>query len=266
MPTLTANAPGTFCWLELHAHDPQAAQRFYSAFFGWTPEETRIGPGENDVYTVYRLDGQPAAASVAMMAEQRSQGMPPSWLSYIAVEDADAAAARARELGGTVLMGPFDAMELGRMAIVQDPAGAVFAVWQAKTNPGIGVREEPGALGWSELATTDAARAQDFYAGLFGWKPETTNMGMEYTTFTGTTGMVGGMYAITPQMQGMHPCWLPYFVTTDTDAAAEKARSLGATVMAGPQDIPGIGRFAMIQDPQGAMFYVIRFDMPASAS
>lgn len=266
MPTLTTHAPGTFCWLELHAHDAAAARRFYSALFGWSVRDTPIGPGEHDVYTVYQLDGRDAAASTAMAAEQKAGGMPSSWLEYIAVENADESAARARELGGTVLMGPFDAMDLGRMAIVQDPAGAVFALWQARRQPGLGVRDETGALGWSELATTDTGKAKTFYTGLFGWEGDTQDMGMEYTVFRGPTGMVGGMYAITPEMAGMPPCWMPYFLVDDADASAEKAGSLGATVLKEPSDIPGVGRFALIRDPQGAMFYVIRMQMPAASS
>jgi uncharacterized protein len=266
MPTVTTHAPGTFCWLELHAHDPAAAKRFYAEMFGWTTNDMPVGPGENDVYTVYQLDGRDVAASTAMMPEQRAGGMPSAWLQYIAVENADETAAKARELGGTVLMGPFDAMELGRMAIIQDPAGAVFAVWQAKSHPGLGVRGDTGSLGWNELATTDTAKAQEFYGGVFGWRGETQAMGMEYTVFHGETGMPGGMYQITEEMQGMPPCWLPYFAVDDADAAAGKARSLGATVMVGPADIPSVGRFALVRDPQGAMFYVIRFLPPTSNS
>jgi hypothetical protein len=182
------------------------------------------------------------------------------------VEDADRSAGRAGELGGTVLTGPFDAMDLGRMAIVQDPGGAVFALWQAKSHPGLGVRDEVNALGWSELATNDTAQGKAFYTGLFGWESDTQDMGMEYTVFSAATGMVAGMYALTPEMAGMPPSWMPYFVVNDAEASVEKARSLGATVLKEPADIPGVGRFALIQDPQGAMFYVIRMQMPDAAS
>ncbi|HSU12775.1 VOC family protein [Longimicrobium sp.] len=267
MPTLTAIAPGTFCWLELAAHDPAAARRFYTEMFGWTAFDTRFGPGENDIYTIYRLDGQDVGASYAMQAEHPVPGAPSSWMSYVAVEKVDDAAARVRDLGGTVLGGPLDVMDVGRMAMVRDPGGATLALWEARKHAGIGVRGEPGSLGWNELATPDTAQAQAFYRGLFGWEPQTTQMGdQEYTVFSGPSGMVGGMYALRPEMAGMPPCWLPYFVVSDTDAAAEKARSLGATIHMEPDDIPTIGRFALLQDPQGAMFYIIRFEMPGSSS
>ena len=263
MPTLTTHAPGTFSWIELAATDADAARRFYTEMFGWEATDTPIS--DDEVYTIYRIGGQDVGASYAMMQDQREMGMPSNWVSYVAVEDADATAARARELGGTVMAEPFDVMEHGRMAVIQDPTGAVFAIWQARNHPGVGVKGEAGSLGWNELATTDTGRAKDFYSGLFGWQGDTQNMGIEYTVFNGPTGMIGGMYGITAEMQGMPPCWLPYFVVEDADAAAEKARSLGATVMVGPDDIPTVGRFAMIQDPQGAMFYVIKF-LPREAT
>jgi len=198
-----------------------------------------------------------------MDADQKAMGMPSAWLSYVSVDDVDASAARARELGAQLLAEPFDVMEHGRMSLVQDPTGALFALWQAGTHPGVGVRGEPGSLGWNELATNDPAMAREFYTGLFGWRTDVMNMGMEYTVFLGDAGPLAGAYALTPEMEGMPVCWMPYFGVDDPDAAAAKAASLGATVLKGPEDIPGIGRFAMIRDPQGAMFYVMRFDPPA---
>jgi predicted enzyme related to lactoylglutathione lyase len=261
-PTRT---PGNFCWIDLGAHDAEAAKRFYTAFFGWTADDSQYGPAEGDVYTTYKLGGRSVAASYPMDADQKAMGIPSAWLSYVAVESADASAARAKELGASILAEPFDVMEHGRMAMVQDPTGALFALWQAGTHPGFGVRGDPGSLGWNELATNDPARARDFYTGLFGWRADVMNMGMEYTVFNGDTGPLAGAYALTPEMEGMPVCWLPYFAVEDPDTMAEKAISLGATVLKGPEDIPGIGRFAMIRDPQGAMFYIMRFDPPASS-
>lgn len=257
---MAAPTPGTFCWIELAADDAAVAKRFYTELFGWSATDNPIGPGPNDIYTIYRLGGRDVAASYSMMPDQRAAGIPSNWLSYIAVESADDAAARARELGATLMSGPFDVMEHGRMAMVQDPAGAVFALWQAKSHAGVGVRGEAGSLGWNELATPDPDGAKAFYTGLFGWTADTQDMGtMHYTVFSGTEGMVGGMYQLTEQMQGMPPSWLPYFSVDDADAAAEKARALGAQVHVQPSDIPNVGRFSLLQDPQGAMFYVIKF-------
>jgi predicted enzyme related to lactoylglutathione lyase len=261
-PTLT---PGHFCWIDLGAHDAAAAKRFYTALFGWTAADNQYGPTEGDVYTTYQLGGRAVAASYPMDADQKAMGMPSSWLSYVAVADADAGATRAKELGASIVAEPFDVMDVGRMALVQDPTGALFALWQAGTHPGFGVRGEPGSLGWNELATHGVARARDFYTALFGWRTDVMNVGMEYTVFLDDQGPLAGAYDLTPEMEGMPPGWLPYFAVEDADASAAKAASLGGTVLKEPADIPGIGRFSLIRDSQGAMFYVMRFDPPTTS-
>jgi predicted enzyme related to lactoylglutathione lyase len=261
-PTLT---PGHFCWIDLGAHDAAAAKRFYIELFGWTAVDSQYGPTAGDVYTTYKLGGRAVAASYAMDPEQKAMGMPTSWLSYVSVEDADASAARAKELGASIVAEPFDVMEVGRMALVQDPTGALFALWQAGTHPGFGVRGEPGSQGWNELATHGAAKARDFYTALFGWRSDVMNVGMEYTVFLDEQGPLAGAYELTPEMAGMPPGWLPYFAVEDADASAAKAASLGGTVLKEPADIPGIGRFSLIRDAQGAMFYLMRFDPPTTS-
>ncbi len=265
MTDTPSHAPGTFCWVDLAAHDAEAARRFYTAFFGWTAVDSQYGPAEGDVYTMYKLDGRDVAASYAMDADQKAMGMPSSWLSYVAVADADASAARAKELGAALPAEPFDVMEHGRMALVQDPGGALFALWQAGTHQGVGVRGEPGSLAWTELTTNDIAGAREFYTGLFGWRTDVMQVGMEYTVFLNDEGPLAGAYVLTPEMEGMPVTWLPYFGVEDPDAAAAQAMSLGAEVMVEPTDIPGVGRFAMIRDPQGATFYVMRYDPPANS-
>jgi predicted enzyme related to lactoylglutathione lyase len=261
--TPITHAPGTFCWLDLGARDAQAARRFYTSLFGWEANDNQYGPAEGDVYTMYRLNGNDVAASYPMDPNQNSAGFPSAWLCYVAVENADASAARARELGATLMAEPFDVMDVGRMALVQDPTGALFALWQAGRHAGFGERGGPGTPGWFELATGDAEKAGAFYTGLFGWTSETmNNTGMDYTVFSGPAGMLGGMYQIGEHNAGMPPCWLPYFVAENTDQAAEKAKPLGAEVMYGPMDVPGVGRFALLRDVQGAMFYLATFLPP----
>jgi hypothetical protein len=261
MPTVTTHAPGTFCWLDLGAHDLGVAREFYTRLFGWETVENRYGPDEGDVYVMFTLRGRDVGAAYAMDPNQAMMGIASAWLCYVAVESADAGAARARELGASLMADPFDVMEVGRMALVQDPGGALFALWQGSSHPGVGVRDEPGAAGWWELATHDTERADEFYSRLFGWTGQAMEgtPGIEYTVFSGATGMVGGMYGITAQMEGMPPCWMPYFIVDGTDAAAEKVASLGGTVLHGPLDVPGVGRMALIRDPQGAMFNIITY-------
>ena len=262
MPTFTTHAPGTFCWLDLGAQDAEAAKRFYTRLFGWEAADNRYGPAEGDVYTMYRLGGKDVAASYGMDPNQKTMGMPTAWLCYVAVEDADAAAARAKELGATVMAEAFDVMDSGRMALVQDPTGALFALWQGRSHPGFAVREEPGAAGWFELATRDPARAREFYTSLFGWTTSTMDTGVEYTVFHTPTRMAGGMYGITEGTEGMSPGWIPYFVVNGTEAAMEQAKELGGTVMHGPVEFPQVGRTALLRDAQGAMFHVITLAAP----
>lgn len=266
MTDTPSHEPGTFCWVELQAHDPAAGKRFYTEMFGWTFTDTKYGPGDADVYTIFELDGRKVAAQMTMEEHRRSLGIPSHWLSYASVASADESATRVRELGGTLLMEPFDVMHLGREAILRDPTGAVLALWEPKAHAGVGVRDEAGSLGWTELGTTDPEAAKAFYTGLFGWGTQMMEGAgdMPYTLFTLGEKMAGGMFQVTPDMQ-MPNSWLPYFLVEDVDASTERARSLGATALMGPMDIPNVGRFTLLQDPQGAMVYIFKLaDMPTS--
>ena len=149
------------------------------------------------------------------------------------------------------------------MAVVQDPTGAVFALWQAGTHSGAGVVNVPNSLCWNELATPDTTKAGDFYTGLFGWGKNVQEMGpMVYTSFMNGDRPAGGMYKPTPEMGEIPPNWLVYFAVDDTDAKLQKANELGATTIVPAMDIPGTGRFAVVQDPQGAAFGIIKLDAP----
>jgi predicted enzyme related to lactoylglutathione lyase len=180
-------------------------------------------------------------------------------MSYVTVESADRAAARARELGGTLLMEPFDVMEHGRMAVVQDPTGAVLALWQPNQHAGVQVRDEADTLCWNELYTRDTAGAATFYTGLFGWKARTDPGG--YTEWVRGEGSAGGMLAIQPEWGPMPPHWLPYFSVQDCDATVKRAADLGGGAMMPARDIAKVGRFAILRDPQGAAFAVIKLEM-----
>ena len=263
MPEMTAYRPGTFSWADLGAHDPPVAERFYTSLFGWTARHDRFGPGEDDVYVMLQKDGRDVAALYRMDEAQRSQGIPSAWLSYVTVDDAARAAEKARELGGTVVSDAFDVMDYGKMALIADPGGALLALWEPGAHIGAGVRDEAGALCWHELATGDTARAGQFYGGLFGWTAEPfEGSEMPYTLFMNGGEQAGGMYALTPEID-MPPSWMPYFATDDADETARRAEELGGTVLMGPQDI-SIGRFALLRDPQGGMFYVIHIVMQNS--
>lgn len=170
----------------------------------------------------------------------------------------DAAAAKAKELGGQLLMGPFDVLEEGRMALIQDPTGATFALWQARKHKGIGAYQEPGALGWTELATKDAASAATFYSKLFGWtaKPS-ADPAMPYTEWGLDGTPFGGMMEISdqcgPAWKDIPSHWRVYFQVKDVDERRSRATALGTKVRP-PRDISQEGRFAILADPQGALF------------
>ena len=257
MADVSSHAPGTFCWPELATTDQKAAVAFYRALFDWEVNEQPMGPTET--YSLFRMRGVDVAAGCSLPAEQRQHGVPAHWNAYVAVANADESAARARALGATVLAGPFDVMDAGRMAVLQDPTGAVFQVWQASRTIGVRILNEPGALCWTELATRDTKAATAFYTALFGWTAKVGGAGtpMEYTEFLnqGTPGV--GMMAMPDMVPSDVPAyWMPYFQVVNCDTSAERARTLGATLLLDPTDIPNTGRFSVVRDPQGAAFAV----------
>jgi hypothetical protein len=256
MTTTTAHAPGTFCWIELATTDQAAATSFYASLFGWSWRDDPMPQG--GTYTMCQSGGRDVAAIHTLPTEQAAQGLPAHWFPYVAVASADEAVARAGSLGGTAMGEAFDVMDFGRMAVLRDPTGAVLGVWQAKRFPGVGVRDEPNAMCWNEVLSPDRATAAAFYAALIGW--DTSPMPMptgEYTVFmSGEVGKAGCMQ-ITPEMGPLPPHWATYFAVADCDATTARAKALGATVLHGPEDAPGIGRWAALQDPQGAAFSII---------
>jgi hypothetical protein len=262
MSEFTSLPPGSFCWPELATTDQKSGVAFYRTLFGWDVDDQPMGPGET--YSMFKMRGKEVAAGYTMRPEERQHGAPPHWNTYISVENADAAAQRAQALGGKVLAPPFDVMDAGRMAILQDPTGATFQVWQPKRHLGTRIQGEPGALCWTELATRDTRAAETFYTQLFGWRVKRgPDGGMEYTEFSVGETPSGGMMAMPSQVPSQVPAhWTPYFQVTDCDASAAKATSAGGKTIVPPTDIPKVGRFAMIQDPQGATFAIFK---PANA-
>ena len=215
------------------------------------------------VYTMLQQNGKDVGALYQLMPDMVAQGIPPHWLSYISVTSADETTEKAKNAGATILKGPFDVMTVGRMAVIQDPTGAVFALWQAGTSKGAGIYNVPGSFCWNELATTDTNKAGDFYSTTFAWGKDVQNFGpMEYTMFKNGDKSAGGMFGITPEMGNVPPHWLVYFAVDDCDAKVQKATELGARVMKPADDIPGVGRFAILLDPQGAAFAIIKLDNP----
>lgn len=257
MVRMTTYPHGTFCWVELSTTDTEAAKAFYGSLFGWETEDSPAGGG---VYTMCKKGDVSVAAIQSLQEEMRSQGHPPFWMSYVNVDDVDASAAKAEELGGRILAPPFDVMDVGRMAVVQDPTKAALALWQAASHPGAGIVGEPGALCWNELSTADVETAHAFYTGLFGWTSEKQDMGrFVYTVFSTAGRQVAGMAPLTPEMGPMPPSWGVSFAVEDVDGDAGRIKDLGGNVVMPPMDFPG-GRFAVASDPQGAFFSIVRLN------
>jgi predicted enzyme related to lactoylglutathione lyase len=255
MTHIDKHSAGSFCWIELATTDQNAAKGFYSSLFGWSPRDSPIGPSE--FYTIFKLEGRDAAAGYTLRPDQRTQGVPPNWMIYITVDSADQAAAKAKQLGGTAIMPPFDVMDLGRMAVIQDPTGAHFCVWQARKNTGIGIAGVAGSLCWADLSTPDAKRASDFYSALFGWQimaDEKDKSG--YLHIKNGAHFIGGIPPAAHRPRGVPPHWLAYFWVDDVDASAAKAKKMGANLYVAPMTIENVGRMAVIADPQGAVFAI----------
>jgi len=268
MPTMTAYANGTFCWPELGTTDTKAAFAFYKELFDWGINELPMPDGS--VYAMLKKGSDDAGAMYTLMPDMVKQGVPPHWMSYVAVDDADATAAKVKANGGTVVMGPMDVkpdgnMLIGRMAVCQDPEGATFSLWQAGLHIGANVVNEHGALCWNELYTRQPDAALAFYKAVFGWgfNPMPMGDGPPYQIALVGERPNGGIMAMQPGMD-FPPNWLVYFAVDDCDARLEKAKKGGGEVLMGPMDAGGIGRFAVLKDPQGAVFAIIKLAQPST--
>ncbi|GGX71808.1 VOC family protein [Streptomyces anandii] len=236
------------CWAELGTSDLQAAKRFYGEVFDWRcetdPREELRG------YTVVRLGD----AAVAGLGPLYRPSQPVAWSVTFAVGNADAAANKVAQAGGTVIRGPIDVFDEGRLTVALDPSGAAFHLWQAGEFCGADVFNRPGSLGWVELSTRDIKRARDFYTSVFGWSVNAsewyTQWGLHGEDFGGVTSMHDRFPADVP------PHWLPYFAVEDVDATAETALRAGAKALQEPTSVPDGPRIAVLRDPQGAAFGV----------
>jgi hypothetical protein len=266
MPEFREHLPGAFCWAEVATTDPRAAKSFYGGLFGWKFRDQPAGAF--GVYSMCALGGKDLAGLYELAPKLREMGVPPHWMPYVSVASADAAAAKIRAHGGTVQQGPFDVMEVGRMAVCQDPTGATFSIWQAKAHGGASVMGENGTPCWFELATKGVARAERFYREVFGWSVKASSIpDMPYHEFTppGAEGPQGGLMELRPEHGPVPPHWLIYFTAADCDADAAKARKLGGAVRVPPMDIPHVGRFAVLADPAGASFAIITLSFDPKA-
>jgi predicted enzyme related to lactoylglutathione lyase len=244
MGSRTNFPPGTFSWVDLATADVESARDFYTALFGWVGDAEAGG-------SMLRLDGSLVAAIFPLSDESRAAGTPPSWTSYVTVTDVDTLVARAVALGGAVAREPFDIADVGRVALIQDPQGAVVALWQAGTHFGAERVNDLGCLTMNELATSDLDAARAFYEGLFGWTTDLADTGPGGPTLVSVLNE-GSLNAYMSEEPGT-PHWRAYFTVESTAATVAQLEALGGSVLAGPFPIPD-GSIAVVQDPQGAEF------------
>lgn len=255
MSERTSYVPGTPCWVDLAAPDLDAAEGFYRELFGWEIPE-RPDSAEMGGYRRAKLGGRDVAGAMPLMQE----GQPPAWSTYISVDDADAISRAIQENGGTMVAEPMAVKTFGRLAIFTDPEGAFFGLWEPADFAGAELVNEPGTVSWNELETRDPAAAKEFYGRVFGWEFEETEGpgGMAYNVAMVDGARVAGMADISGRVpDGVPAHWMTYFAVADAEEAVAKVESGGGAVQFGPVDIP-VGRFAMVTDPAGAAFAVIR--------
>jgi predicted enzyme related to lactoylglutathione lyase len=241
-------------WVDLASSNAQASRRFYSDLFGWGVE---VSPDpQYGGYGIARLGGQ----DVAGIGPKMSPEAPDAWSLYLGTRDADEAARQVEAAGGTVVAAPFDVGDQGRMAVFQDPSGAFISVWQG-TRMGGFQTDAPNSFGWAELNARGADRAIPFYTRVFGWTTRTSDMGegrAPYTEFLLDGESVAGAWEMNPAVPAQVPSyWQVYFAVADVDVAFASALDAGARELVSPQDFPG-GRFAIVTDPQGASFGLLR--------
>lgn len=256
MSERTSYEPGIPCWIDVSSPDLDATVAFYAGLFGWDVPEAE-NPEQTGGYRLALLRGKP----VAGLMPQMQAGQPVAWSTYVSVADADATAAAAREAGAAALAEPMDVMDLGRMGVFADPAGAVFGIWQPRSFTGAEVVNEAGAFCWSEVNTRDPEGARSFYGGVFGWAFEEREFGGSgtYTVISADGDGFGGLFDMRGRLPDeVPPNWLVYFAVDDAEATVEQAKRDGGSVAMGPTEIGEVGQIAVLQDPLGATFAVIQ--------
>ena len=243
---------GMPCWVDLGVPDVEKSAAFYAALFGWQIE---IGPAEMGHYSNAMVRGVPVAA----IADQQQPGMV-FWATYLAVDDLVAAVAKVVPAGGTVILEPMEVGPFGTMAVILDPGGAQVSLWKAGEHLGAGLVNEPGTLCWNELTTRAVDESLAFYEAVVGLKGDNQNFaaGDYYELQTPSGRAVAGLM---PMLGDMWPPelpnhWMVCFAVEDTDATAARCVELGGQAVVPPTDIPP-GRFAVLNDPDGAHFSII---------
>jgi uncharacterized protein len=269
--------PGVPCWVDTGQPDPEAASSFYGGLFGWDLQDVMPSEAESK-YFIARLRGGDVAAVASLPEGAPARAV---WNTYIWVDSADETAAKARAAGGAVATAPFDVQDAGRMAVLTDPEGAPFCVWQAMNQRGAKVVNEHGSLNFNTLVTRNVEAAKAFYGAVFGWQTlaipagvmwtlpgygdhleeKTPGLRAQMTQLGAPEGFIDVVAALDPIADGggdTSAHWRVTFAVDDAAAVAARARELGGEVVSGPIDAPW-ARLAVINDPQGATFIASQF-------
>lgn len=241
---------GRFVWHEHLSRDPKAAIAFYTEVIGWKTQPF----GDSD-YTMWVSDQGPLGGTMKFPPEGQKAEAPPTWMGHVQVDNVDETATLAKKLGGKVHKEPTDIPEVGRFAVIADPQGATFSVFQPNDPMALHDESKEGEFCWSELITSDPEAALKFYSRLFGWKKikeMDTGLTGPYVIFGIGEKQLGG---VVKQPKGLPtpPTWVYFTETRDLEGAVGRASGRGATVMIEPMQVPG-GRVAELMDPQGALF------------
>lgn len=247
-----ARPHGFPCWFDLMSPDVEKAAAFYARLFGWSYDVSGADYGH---YHLAKVDDR-AAAGLGQMPE--GADMPSVWTVYLKADDADAATELVVELGGSRMQDPMEVPGMGRLAIVQDAAGATFGLWQPLAHAGFGIAGEHGTMGWCEVNVPDADEARAFYTALMRAEArplDSPSMPTTYYVLSKDGEDVAGILQMTAEWEGVPPHWMPYFEVADCDAAVAEADAAGGSVSVPPFDTP-YGRIAVLSDPFGAAFSV----------
>ena len=248
---VTKHEPGKFCWVDLNTSSSVGAKEFYCKLMGWEYEDAPMGEGM--VYTTFTLGGE----RVAAMFEDSFSSAPPHWNSYICVDDIEAVTAKSVALGAVVRMEPMEVMGHGKMSSISDPTGALVSFWQPQTHTGYTLVNEPCAICWNELSTNNVAVAEKFYSELLGYGVKHSMMTGPYVELQVEGKSVAGITEMESELKEAPSYWGVYYTVGNCKETVAKAESLGATVLIHPREVPGVGVWAMIKDPQGAIFAIM---------
>jgi predicted enzyme related to lactoylglutathione lyase len=246
---------GQFCWVELQTTNPKEAKNFYGELLGWDFKENPIS--DSEVYIMASRGKNVICGMMTLGKEERDHKVPPHWNNYVSVKNADETSKKAKTLGGKILAEPFDVMDVGRMAVIQDPTGPIFCIWQPKNHVGMAADSmDLGSFCWNECGTHNVKKAEEFYSKLFSWEiKKSTSEKMQYgEIYLEEKHPFGGIYELTKEMKDVPPHWICYFNVENCKKSTDLAKKMGAAIRMDNMAIPDMGHISVISDPQGAVF------------